>query len=216
MLVTALIAEFRRVMSDEAAPYFWQDDEIVRYIAEAVDEACERALLIEDRSTAEVCQIAIEAGTDEYQMHSSVIAVKRAKVGDNLLSETSVEAMDDSGDEWETREGEPMRFIQSESSIRLTPIPTEAATLAMTVFRRPVDPIDEDTDLNDVMPERYHLRLMPWVYRCAYRKTDSETFNEKFAESREIEFTRMFGVRLDANVQRKHRDKRMPVVRINW
>lgn len=216
MLVTALIAEFRRVMGDEAAPYFWSDDEIVRYIAEAVDEACERARLIEDKTTAEVCQIDIEAGTADYAMHPSVIAIKRAKLGDDALIETSEEAMDQSDPRWETREGLPTRFIQTETSIRLVPTPDEDGTVQMTVFRRPVDPVGIDTDLSDVLPERYHLRLMPWAYRCAYRKTDSETFNEKFAESREIEFTRMFGVRLDANVQRKHRDKRPPVVRMIW
>ena len=61
MNVEAFIGEFRRVMADTAVPYLWSDEEVVTYLNDAVKEACERALLIEDRITTAVCSVALVA-----------------------------------------------------------------------------------------------------------------------------------------------------------
>ena len=217
MRVQDLIAEFRRVTTDTVFPYHWDDSEVVSYIHDAVNEACERALLIEDSTTAAVCNIALEAGEASYTLHDSVIDITRAKLGTQKLTETSVEFLDLDSTTWEEREGEPRQFYcVGLTGIRVVPIPTEAATLSLTVHRRPIDPIDIDTDLSAILPAHLHLRLLPWVYRCAYLKADSEVFDATTAAAREVEFERNFGFRHDANVQRKQRDKRPPVVRAVW
>lgn len=51
MKVEDFIQEFRSTVMDNEVPYFWTSENIVRYLNEAVQEACERAKLIEDRST---------------------------------------------------------------------------------------------------------------------------------------------------------------------
>lgn len=50
MKVDDFIACFRAAVVDEVHGQFWSDAEIVSYLNEAVQEACERAKLIEDRS----------------------------------------------------------------------------------------------------------------------------------------------------------------------
>ncbi len=54
------------------------------------------------------------------------------------------------------------------------------------------------------------------MYRCAYLKQDAETFDKMKAGEYGALFTASFGERPDANVQRKQRDRRPPVVACSW
>ena len=220
MLCADFIAEFRRVMDDIARGYLWADDEIVRYLNSAVEEACERAKLIEDRTTPDCCSLDISAGEAQYPLHESVLHVKRLALNGRPLDETSEEELDCESRGWEARSGAPRAFFTvNQTQVRLVPTPTADATLALTVYRRPLSPIDpaKFTGKEEIeIPVQYHLRLMPWVYRSALLKNDAETINPVKAADFEAQFERAFGKRPDANVQRKRRDKRPPVVRCNW
>ncbi len=221
MTVEDFIDEFRRVMGDEQKPYLFTDEDIVRYLNGAVDEACERALLIEDRTSALATSIALVAGQGDYPLHPSVIKVKRVALGRCVLCETSTEAMDDECFGWETMDGMPRRFIHTGAgTILLVRIPRAEdvavnPTLALTVYRKPLEPLDAD-DLAGVpeIKSLYHPRLLPWVYRCAFLKRDSEVYDASRAAQEDAIFTASFGVRPDANVQRKRRDRRPPVVKM--
>ena len=130
MDVSGFIATFRAELSDNETPPLWSDEEIVAYLNEAVQEACERSYLIEDRSTASVCSVALVAGTNTYDLHPSVFQIKRVVFRGRPLDEASVESMDAHWDAWETREGQPRWFIFEQSGgasparIRLVPTPT--------------------------------------------------------------------------------------------
>lgn len=213
-----IIAEFRRVTQDNASPPLWTDDDILTYASDAESEACERARLIEDRTTTACCAITLVAGTASYALHASVFLVKRVTYLGRALEETSVEKMDARDSNWESRTGVPCEFIQTEGSLRVVPTPTaEAAAdggLAMTVYRTPLLPIEGET--SPEIAARLHMRLMHWVYRCAYLKKDSDTFDLGESSRHEQRFEAAFGERPDANVQNKRRDRRPPVTRINW
>ncbi len=219
MTLAEFIAEFRRVRDDTKPDYLWSDEEITSYLNDAVNEACERALLIEDRTTADVCTVSLSIGEPNYPIHDSIIKIKRVTLGGARLPETSVEAMDEEETFWENRSGKPTRFIRDgETSIRVVPTPVEAADLSMTVYRTPLEPLvvdrpDESPEIKSI----YHYRLLPWVYRCALLKQDAETLDKDRALEQEILFTFNFGVRPDANVQRKHRDRNPPLVSmVSW
>lgn len=213
------VAEFRRVMDDTSAGYLWQDEEIIRYLNSAVDEACERALLLEDRSSAACCLIDLDAAETTYALHPSVIKVKRVALAGRPLEHSSEEALDCQSPGWESRTGAPRAFfIVGDRQLRVVPTPAEAATLVLTVYRRPLTPVPPENFDNATieLPEVYHLRLMPWIYRCALMKSDSETVNRDKALEHEAVFERSFGVRPDANVHRKRRDRRPPVIQMLW
>jgi len=218
MNVEAFIGEFRRVMEDTATPYLWSDEEVTTYLNDAVNEACERALLIEDRVTPAVCSVALVANQADYRPHDSVIQIKRLAFRGRALSETSVEQMDNDDAQWEGRTGEPRQFIYGEATgLRLVPAPRSAGTVSLTVYRLPLVALSVDNDSGiPEIPARHHMRLLPWVYRCAYLKQDSETLNESQAAKHEAVFVASFGERPDANVQRKQRDRRPQVVQFNW
>lgn len=211
------IAEFRRVMDDGATGQLWTDEEIVTYLNSAVEEACERALLLEDRTTDACCAILLQPGVHTYPLHPSVIAVKRVALAGSPLDPTSEEDLDCHSPGWEVRTGAPRGyFIVGQREMRVVPTPTEAATLSLTVYRTPLKPAKEDDAKDIEIPAIYHLRLMPWIYRCALLKHDAEAFDKTRALDHEAIFERTFGMRPDANVQRKRRDRRPPIVRSAW
>lgn len=217
MTLLELIDAFRLRTDDKAESPLWSDDEITFYLNEAEQEAAERALLIQDATTAQVCEIALDVGVGSYPLHGSIIRIDRAKLSNGtLLVWTSREKMDVSSTVWETNTGTPEYFIDEDSgSIVVSPIPTVADTLTLTVKRLPLNPMAASTDTPEIHT-KHHYRMLDWALRCAYLKQDSDSFNDDSAKKYEAAFERSFGYRHDANVQRKIRDKRRNVVRSNW
>lgn len=220
MDLAALIAEFRARRDDLERPYLWSDDEIVSYLNEAITEACERARLIEDRTTPEVCRIRLQDGVATYQLHESVFKVKRVVHDGNSLIEASVEDMDAMYHDWENDEGAAPKYfiLENDTGIRVYPTPTVSGEiLYLTVYRDVLDRLDPAKP--DQVPEihaKHHLRIMPWAYRCALLKRDSQTLDPEGAATEEAVFVANFGRRLDANVVRKQRDVAPNIVRSVW
>ncbi|OGA63069.1 MAG: hypothetical protein A2710_26590 [Burkholderiales bacterium RIFCSPHIGHO2_01_FULL_64_960] len=223
MKVAEFIAAFRADLRDGVEGELWSDADIVRYLNDAVQEACERSKLIEDRQTPAVCTITLVPDVSTYQLHPSVFEIKRATLRGRPLDETSVEELDDDCPGWENWKGSPRLFIFEQASgarpasIRLVRIPTQADTLSLTVYRGALNPLTAaNGTAKPELPERFHERLKDWVYRCAYLKQDADAFDKSKAIEFEASFERSFGARPDANVQRKQRDRRPPIVAINW
>ncbi len=131
--------------------------------------------------------------------------------------------MDDDCPGWENLKGLPRCFIFEpaagirSASVRLVRMPTQADTLALPVYRGALKPLSADIDTGKPeIPERFHERLMDWVLHRAYLKQDAETFDPAKAAQSLALFIQSFGERPDANVQRKRRDKRPPLVRSSW
>lgn len=218
MTAEQLIAEFRRVLNDATPPYLWSNEEICLYLTDAVNEACTRAGLIEDRITPAVCSITTVADTDSYALHGSIHKIKRVAIGGYALAETSVEQLDGALPGWEAQSGEPVMYIVDGGKyLRLIPTPDKVYSVAMTVYRVPIEDITtDDLDMEPEIPAYLHMQLMPWVYRCALLKQDAETFDKARAAEYEGMFTASFGFRIDANIKRKQRDKRPPIVSAHW
>lgn len=217
MTLNDLMTAFRARADDTAEPYLWSDNEVKLFLNDAESEAADRARLIQDSTTAAVCQITIAAGTARYPLHTAVLDVRRAKVssGARPLTQTSIEELDMEWPDWESATGEPTCFYESEGDITLVPKPTQAGTLAMTVHRLPLEGMVLGSDAPEIA-SRHHFRLVDWALRCAFMKRDADTYDETKAGSYEAMFVASFGYRADANVQRKQRDKRPPIVKANW
>ncbi len=223
MRVEEIIGRFRRAVDDLEAPHFWTDEDIVGYLNEAVQEACERAKLLEDRATPAVCFITLEPGKSTYPLHPSVLEIKRLTLRGRRLQEASVEELDCSFGAWEQRRGVPLYFILEQAAGRsaphvcFVPEPLEADTVSMTVYRGALDYLRPQACRSEPeIPARYHLRLLDWILHRAYLRQDAEIFNETKAAVSLGLFEQAFGERQDANVQRKQRDRRPPLVRSSW
>lgn len=223
MRVDDFITRFRTAVKDEADPPFWKNEEIIGFLNEAVQEACERAKLIEDRLTPQVCNVQLQVGVSSYNLHPSVFEIKRLTFRGRPLNETSVEELDCEAPGWEIRVGTPRWFVFEQASgmqpakVRLVPAPTMAEPIALTVYRGALRPLDVGTcSAKPEIAERFHERLMDWMFHRAYLKQDAEVFDPNKAAVSLGLFVQAFGERPDANVQRKQRDNQPPVVRSNW
>ena len=234
----ALIATFRRDVADEDEPFLWGADDAQTYLDDAINEAADRARLLRDSTTPEICEVTIAAGTHTYPLDSRILSVIRAKLdlGRRPLDLTSTVALDRGigasssdarvrsnygwtgtsyGLAWESLTGTPTRIaIDAQASgwtARLVPAPTVSDTLRLQVYRLPLDSLTEDDDEPEIN-SRLHIRLVDWMKHLAYSKQDTETRNDKKAEMFANLFTSAFGERIDANVRRAQRDRHPAVV----
>jgi hypothetical protein len=216
MNVGQFIERFRRDRKDEAEPYLWSDAEIADdYLNDAVEEACQRAHLIEDNTSA-FTSIAWTAAQASAALPACVLKVLRITFDGRKLTETSIDELDqECGSAWESRTGSPSAFyFERNGVLRLYPIPTAAGPVKLRVSRLPIDRYSADRDSEDVeIPVQWHVKLLNWMYRSALMKTDAETHDPVKADDYEARFVADFGYRHDANVERKHRDKSPPVVK---
>src|SRR5664280_2122510 len=117
MLLTELVRILRRqYLDDVAEPYLWHDTELVSYISQAQDEACERANLIIDETTPATCQIPVQVGVLGYPLHEKVLFVKRASFGTSAdhaypLVQRTRSRLDELHPGWGKHHGDAMAYI---------------------------------------------------------------------------------------------------------
>jgi hypothetical protein len=207
-----LFDTFRARAFDTERPYLWSDDELQEFLDDAHNEAAERGLLLRDATTAEICEVAISAGTAAYPLDPRILVVIRAKLDSQTrpLEVTSTPALDRCDPGWESRSGSVNAIaIDAEGAgwtATLVGPPTAAGTLRLHVFRLPLESIDGDTDEPEINP-RLHVRLVDWMMARAYAKKDAETQDDAKAAQHEAIFTSAFGQRVDANARRKQYDR---------
>lgn len=223
MNLKQLISQARLTLTDEVEPYLWSDEALTSYFNEAVQEACERALLIEDMHTPAVCNLAVTVGKALYALHPSVLKVSRASLDGKVLDETSIEKLDTMAGKWMQRSGQPRSFIFVQAvggaghpGIQLVPAPTHDGQLALRVYRGALSTMRCNSGDSPEIPVRHHHKLVNWVARCAYLRPDPDGQDPRKAAQHEAIFVTDFGERPDANVQRKQRDKRPRLVKSNW
>lgn len=216
MKLADLIKTARGRLDDQAAPFLWSDPELTGYINEAENEAAERARLLHDETSA-MTRVDVVAGTAQYKLDGKVVGLDRVVLDSTglPLARTTREEMDDCMPGWESHEGTPRFFIEREGYLRLVPKPMAADTLSLALWRLPLEPL-EGTDDEPEIAERHHARMLDWAYHLAYLKRDADTFDEQKAASFAARFTDSFGIRPDANVQRKQRLHRAPTVKPQW
>lgn len=223
MNVGQFIETFRRERRDCNSSPLWQDEEIVGYLNDAVQEANERAWLTEDWTTPSVCEVELEEGVSTYRLHPSVLHVKQASLDGRVLCETSYEELACRWPGWRKATAAPRQYVfipakgNVPPSLQLVATPNQPGTLHLGVYRGALRELRaNELTAEPELPRRFHRPLMDWVYRCAMLKQDADALNQTGSAQHEALFERSFGSRPDANVQRKHQDKRPPVVASSW
>jgi hypothetical protein len=239
MLRKALIAQFRSDVDDVEEPWLWTKDDVQFYLDDAINEGCERAKLIRDATTPEICEVTVIAGTSTYPLDSRILSVERAKL-DSMqvpLEITSTVALDSNvsgiwprgwrsrssygswstfGTSWERATGRPSALAIDRAGSgwtgRLVPNPTSDDVLRLQVYRTPLESLTDDKQCPEGIPERLHPRLLDWMKHLAYSKQDTETRNDDRAQRFAALFTSAFGERIDANIRRTQQDRHPPVV----
>lgn len=214
-----IVAAFRAAARDSLKPPLWSNDEVQDFLDDAHAEAAERALLLTDSSTPEICEIAIAANEAAYTLDSRIIEVKRAKLDSGtkpLVLKTS-EALDIDWPGWDSEDAdEPcIAAIDAEGAgwkLTLVPAPAAATVMRLTVYRRPLCSLVKDDAEPEINP-RLHIRLIEWMLYRAYSQDDADTFDADKADKHAGLFAATFGPKRDAMATRFDHDQQFPVVR---
>jgi hypothetical protein len=184
----------RRTLDDNSTTdKLWSQEELLEYARDAENEACERADLIVD-STSALTDITLNTSTGTYGIASTVISVKSAKLanGTEPLMETTERVLDLSFSGWRTASGIARSYAMTPTNnIIIYPIPSAVSVLNMTVSRFPNTPMTLTG--SPEIDSRYHEGLILWMCHRAYLKNDSETLNTDKASDYKKAFERYFG-----------------------
>ncbi len=184
----------------------WSLDEWTEYANDAENEACMRAGLLID-STSSITSVAILSGIATYGIDERILVIKRAKLstGTEPLVKTSRRVLDATYPGWENDSGTVRSWLPDESNkITLYKKPSAATSLNLMVSRLPLTPMALADKLT-VSPEidvQYHEGMIDWMLHRAYSKQDSETLDKGKAKEHLQRFTKRFGERPQAVVQR--------------
>ncbi len=177
----------------------WSLAEWTEYANDAENEACIRANLIIDKSSA-LTSIDVLSGTATYSVDEKILKIKRAKLlsGTEPLVKTSRRVLDATYPNWEVDTGTVRSWLpDGTNKITLYKSPITNTTLSLMVSRLPENPMTLANKLIE-SPEidtMYHQGLIDWMLHRAYSKQDSETLDKGKAKEHLTRFVKRFGER---------------------
>lgn len=208
----------RSDMMSGPADYLWSDTTLVKYLNEAESLLARKGMVIRDATTAAVVDVPLVAGTTQYTLHPSVVAVISAKIegdrGDLKRAGHSVFSAFQHPDAlfFDPEQlsllppGKPLAFSTDEQldtssgktgvvSLRAYPEPTAEYTgtkIKLRVVRKPIVALTlDEMDAEPEVPEDYHLGLLDWAAYRALRNIDSDAGAADKAEAFKKEFDAM-------------------------
>lgn len=208
MELSELIAQVRVDSDDLVAGYLSSDENITAWLNEAEQEACIRARLIHDTSTPAVCTIAATAGVSVYPLHPAIIDITRAEFTPSGATQaeklylTDMVELERIYPDWRKYTDTPRYAIQNDTTIQLVCKPSMGGVLALECNRLPLKNIEDQSNESPEIGRIHHRHLVQWALHRAYSRPDAEIFNPNKAAIALAEFTRVFGLRPDANYRR--------------
>jgi len=150
------------VLRDNALPYLWSDDLILRYLSEAETKFARKTYaLLDDTQT-----LTTVIGQSTYDVPVGTVFISSARISTNSEDMGNyTRRFAPSG--LSTATGTPSIFICDEAArkFRLYPVPDAVITINLRIARLPASPIGLYS--SPEIPEEYHLDLAEYVaWRC--------------------------------------------------
>jgi hypothetical protein len=168
----------------------WRDRELVAAIAWAERTLAERLHLIVDSTTATICRITIAAVDGvfarSYLLSPLVLKIERLKYSGvtSPLVQTTEEELDRLEPGWDEAVGTPTAFFVNRGTITFNKLPDAAATVTMTVTRKPSPlTLNSTTELQDLDDQ-----IIVGALSRAYLKQDSQALNPGAADKYKGQF----------------------------
>lgn len=207
MRVNQLIEIIREdYLDDVEQGYLWSDDSLLRKITQAEVEACNRAKLLFDDSTASYTQIELVAGQASYPFSEKLTSIESIIFGGNVIAKKNKEELDLTVPTWRTDSGMAgmtVYAVVSGRSIRFTPIPDAddaGGIVYLEVYRLPIKSSYNENDTLEI-PQEFHYALIYWVLHECYKKQDADTFNQEKSDYYLMRFNQFFGEPVTAKVR---------------
>lgn len=201
LTLARLLAECREELDDDVAPYLWSDPRLTSLLNESVSEAAIRARLLVESQREDICQITLVPNVSEYELHPSVVIIRRAVLASEPsepLLRTTTNSLDRHRCDWRAETGKPRYLVRDAQTrhITVSPTPTAADVLHLTVWRTPTeDELMEDDEDAPCIDRLNHAHLFHWACYRALNKRDSEQNSTKDAANHLALFEAHFGPR---------------------
>jgi hypothetical protein len=207
MLVSDGITLCRNDYTDDSiTTQLWDDASMVRKYDAAHKQACNRANLIFDDSTAAICEITLVNGQASYSLHNRITVIENMLFDGDLITHIFKENMQTLNPTWRTdtgMTGNPVYAVISGRSIRFSPVPdaTDAGKkVYLEVYRLPKTDITLTTQGFEI-PEENQRDLLYWVLHECYKKQDADAFNQETSNYWLARFNQIFGEPVSAKVR---------------
>ncbi|MGO1000757.1 phage adaptor protein [Lysobacter sp. CA196] len=218
MNLAELIAVARERLDDEIEPYLISDPTFASWATEGEREACVRARLLFDDEPGDPTVIRITPGIGVYGLDPRVLFVDAA---DLVWAEgTGLVRLRLKGLDWIRERSRSMGSNgtpdvladDGRGRLHLWPRPRRAGRLQLAVYRAPLSPLAEADDKPEI-DRKHHEGLVDWMMYRALQIKDRELEDVSRGALALGEFTRRFGERPTADVQRRHRERRRTTTR---
>lgn len=211
MNLLELTRRFRVMARDTVEPFLFSDEDVIAWLNDAQQQAVIRARLLLEDANPDVCEIVTTPGQHTYPLHSALYELASIRFkpdGDTRtkpIQLVSCEWLDQNYHQWRDDAERPTRYaIQTENNLRLVPPPQVPGTLLIEGYRLPLEPLAIDTDEPEIHKAN-HEKLIYWALHRAFSVVDSETIDKDRASMAEYEFSRHFGLAVDADMRRATR-----------
>jgi hypothetical protein len=188
----------------------WTNEEIAGYANEA-DVELARRKPIRDSSSSSVVEIAVTADQAIYPYSDKILSIRRAALGDQVLTKTTQRRIDSRLMGWVTPDTAAMFYVEDadEHSLTIWGTPTEDATLSLIVNRLPLEAMRwarRNSDKPEARDE-YHPALVDFMCYRGFQKNDSETKDKKKSLDCLALFTDNVGPRPSAHIEHVRRQE---------
>jgi len=207
MLISELITTARAdYLDDTIAQNLWDNSSLLRKFTEAERQACNRANLIYDDSTAAYCKITLANAVASYAFSDKITVIENIIFDGSLVQRKTKDEMDRLSPTWRTDSGmtgKPVFAVVSGRSIRFSPLPdlSDAGKFVyLEVYRLPNLSITADTQTPEI-PSEYHRDLLYWVLHECYKKQDADAHNQERSDYFLSRFNQIFGDPVSAKVR---------------
>lgn len=207
-----LIRDFRTEAQDLVSPYLFDTADIGRWLIEAEQEACIRGRLLHESSDSSVCEIPVTSGEAMYPLHKALyeldhLGFKQVDQRERCaIRLASPEWLDGHRPGWRDMAGAPEFAIQTDTGLRVVPLPDRDGTLHLEGYRLPLRGLSDQASSQPEINPAHHRHLVRWALYRAFSIPDSETLNLGRAEVEEAKFTSYFGARPDCDLRRITRE----------
>ena len=196
---------------DTVEPFLFSDEDVIAWLNDAQEQAAIRARLLLEESNPDVCEIITTPGQHTYPLHPALYELASIRFKPDGASDpeplrlVTREWLDQNYRHWRNDLVRPVRYaIQGETTLRMVPPPIVPGTLLLEGYRLPLEPLAIDTDEPEIH-KASHEKLIYWALHRAFSVVDSEMIDKDRAAMAEDEFSRHFGLAVDADMRRATR-----------
>lgn len=223
MTLQELLSFVRKKTRDTLEPFFWQDEELVEWINEALNDAAIRGRLCHASAAQEIIIPADGVLEPVFTLPKQVYEITGAWIYGNggcgekrkSLHILSTEILDEKIRGWREMIGDPEWLIQFDNQFRIAPVvPGKEYNLYLEGYREPayLESMDDEPEIHP----SHHVHLLDGVLAKAYLIPDSQIFDRDAAKFYADRFSQYFGLPYDCNMRVKTREDVPHVNSVFW